>query len=46
MKITQDVCELAATHGMADDEAMRVGLHAKAAELCQAGGQLYAKPNV
>ncbi|HWN69369.1 MAG TPA: phosphomethylpyrimidine synthase ThiC [Haliangium sp.] len=46
MKITQDVREFAATQGMPDDEAMRAGLDAKAAEFRQSGGQLYAKPEV
>jgi phosphomethylpyrimidine synthase len=43
MKITQDVREFAAAQGMADDDAMRAGLDAKATEFRQAGGQLYAK---
>jgi phosphomethylpyrimidine synthase len=46
MKITQDVREFAAAQGLADDEAMRAGLDAKAAEFRQGGGQLYAKPEV
>jgi phosphomethylpyrimidine synthase len=46
MKITQDVREFAAAQGLADDEAMRAGLDAKAAEFREGGGQLYAKSEV
>jgi phosphomethylpyrimidine synthase len=41
MKITQDVREFAAAQNMNDDDAMRAGLEAKAAEFRQAGNQLY-----
>jgi phosphomethylpyrimidine synthase len=43
MKITQDVREFAAAHGMDDDQAVNAGMDAKAAEFREAGGQLYAK---
>jgi phosphomethylpyrimidine synthase len=46
MKITQDVRDFVAAQGVTDDEAMRAGLDAKAAEFRQAGSQLYAKPEV
>jgi hypothetical protein len=35
MKITQDVRDYAARHGLADGEAVRAGLDAKAAEFRQ-----------
>jgi phosphomethylpyrimidine synthase len=46
MKITQDVRQFAAEHGMSADEAMRAGLEAKASEFRQAGNELYAEPEV
>jgi phosphomethylpyrimidine synthase len=44
MKITQDVRDYAATHGIASDAAaVAQGLREKAAEFKQAGGRLYVK---
>ena len=44
MKITQDVRDYAAKHGIADETAAVVqGLRDKAAEFKKAGGQLYVK---
>jgi phosphomethylpyrimidine synthase len=44
MKITQDVRDYAAKHGIGDETAAVVqGLRDKAAEFKKAGGQLYVK---
>ena len=42
MKITQDVRDYAATHGMTDEAALSAGLAEKAAEFTQGGQTLYA----
>jgi phosphomethylpyrimidine synthase len=41
MKITQDVRDYAATHGVAEDAALDVGMAEKAAEFRAAGSQVY-----
>jgi phosphomethylpyrimidine synthase len=41
MQITQDVREYAATHGMAEKEAIEKGLEEKAKEFVQSGGEIY-----
>ncbi len=41
MKITQDVRDYAAAHGMSDEAALQAGLAEKAAEFTQAGQALY-----
>ncbi|WP_428262780.1 phosphomethylpyrimidine synthase ThiC [Haliangium sp.] len=43
MKITQDVREFAAAQGVGEDEAVRAGLEAKAAEFRGGGGALYPR---
>jgi len=43
MKITQDVREYAARHGLGDDAAVLAGLDAKAAEFRESG-DLYKAP--
>jgi phosphomethylpyrimidine synthase len=43
MKITQDVREYAATHGLAEQEAIERGLEDKAREFAQRGGEIYTK---
>ena len=41
MKITQDVRDYAAEHGMTEDEALKAGLEAKAAEFRETGAEVY-----
>ena len=41
MKITQDVREYAAKHGIGDDAAIELGLREKAEEFREAGGRVY-----
>jgi phosphomethylpyrimidine synthase len=41
MQITQDVREYAATHGIAEQEAIEQGLEEKAKEFVQSGGEIY-----
>lgn len=41
MQITQDVREYAATHGIAEQEAIEKGLAEKAKEFVQSGGEIY-----
>jgi phosphomethylpyrimidine synthase len=41
MKITQDVREYAATHGVSEDQALAQGMRDKADEFRRAGGDLY-----
>lgn len=41
MQITQDVREYAATHGIAEKEAIEKGLEEKAKEFVQSGGEIY-----
>lgn len=43
MKITQDVREFASRKGIAEDEALRVGLEEKAKEFTSFGGEVYKK---
>jgi phosphomethylpyrimidine synthase len=41
MKITQDVREYAAKHGLSDEEAVGKGLEEKAIEFTESGGEIY-----
>ncbi|HEX9666970.1 MAG TPA: phosphomethylpyrimidine synthase ThiC [Thermodesulfobacteriota bacterium] len=41
MKITQDVREYAASHGLSDEEAVGKGLEEKAKEFTDSGGEIY-----
>jgi phosphomethylpyrimidine synthase len=41
MQLTQEVREYAATHGIADQEAIEKGLEEKAKEFVQSGGEIY-----
>ncbi len=41
MKITQDVRDYAASHGLAEQDALAAGLHDKAAEFTQEGERIY-----
>ncbi len=41
MKITQDVREYAAKHGLSDEEAVGRGLEEKAKEFAESGGEIY-----
>jgi phosphomethylpyrimidine synthase len=41
MKITQDVREYAASHGLSDEEAVNIGLEEKAKEFTESGGEIY-----
>ncbi len=43
MKITQDVRDYAASHGLSDSEAVEKGLQEKAAECVESGGEIYRK---
>jgi phosphomethylpyrimidine synthase len=43
MKITQDVREFAAKHGVSDAEALKKGMEVKAIEFVKQGGEIYAK---
>jgi phosphomethylpyrimidine synthase len=43
MKITQDVREFAAKHGVSDEEALRKGMEVKAVEFVKSGGEIYQK---
>jgi phosphomethylpyrimidine synthase len=43
MKITEDVRKYAAEQGLADDEALKVGLQKKARDFNEAGAEIYAK---
>ncbi|HEX5323874.1 MAG TPA: phosphomethylpyrimidine synthase ThiC [Capsulimonadaceae bacterium] len=43
MKITQDVREFAAKHGVSDAEALKKGMEVKAVEFVQQGAEIYAK---
>ncbi|MEE9123214.1 MAG: phosphomethylpyrimidine synthase ThiC [candidate division NC10 bacterium] len=43
MKITQDVRDYAASHGLSDSEAVEKGLQEKAAEFVKSGGEIYRK---
>ena len=41
MKITQDVREYAATHGVSDTDALMVGMEEKSREFVERGGEIY-----
>jgi len=43
MKITQDVRDFAAKHGVSDAEALKKGMEVKSIEFVRQGGELYAK---
>jgi len=43
MKITQDVRDYAANQGVADDEALKVGMAQKSAEFKEKGAEIYSK---
>ena len=43
MRITQDVREYAASHGVSEAEALEQGLKAKAAEFVESGAEIYRK---
>jgi len=43
MKITQDVRDFAARHGVSDEEALAKGMEAKAVEFVRQGGELYRR---
>jgi phosphomethylpyrimidine synthase len=43
MKITQDVREFAAKHGVSDEEALARGMEVKAVEFVKKGGELYSR---
>jgi phosphomethylpyrimidine synthase len=43
MKITQDVREYAATHGVSDTDALKVGMEEKSREFVEHGAEVYAK---
>ena len=42
-KITQDVRECAATHGVSDADALTVGMEEKSKEFVEQGAEVYAK---
>lgn len=41
MKITQDVCDYAASQGITEDEALKKGMEEKAVEFKKTGAQIY-----
>jgi phosphomethylpyrimidine synthase len=43
MKITQDVREYAATHGLKEEDALTLGMEEKSREFIDKGGEVYAK---
>ena len=43
MKITQDVRDFAAKHGVSDQEALKKGMETKAVEFVKKGGEIYEK---
>src|SRR5690242_18431340 len=43
MKITQDVRDFAAKHGVSDEEALRKGMEVKAVEFVKQGAEIYQK---
>jgi phosphomethylpyrimidine synthase len=43
MRITQDVRDFAAKHGVSEDEALAKGMEVKAVEFAKRGGELYSK---
>ena len=46
MKITQDVREYAATHGVSDADALKVGMEEKSREFVAAGAEIYQGSNI
>ena len=44
MRISQDVRDYAAAHGVSDDVAIELGMKEKATEFVAAGAQLYHAP--
>ena len=43
MKITQDVRDFAAKHGVSDEEALKKGMEVKSIEFVRQGGEIYSK---
>ena len=43
MKITEAVRQYAAKHGIAEEEALKEGMEAKAREFVEKGAEVYAK---
>ena len=43
MKITQDVREFAAKHGLSDEEALKKGMEIKSVEFASQGGEIYSR---
>ena len=43
MKITQDVRDFAAKHGVSDEDALAKGMEVKAVEFVRKGAQLYTR---
>jgi phosphomethylpyrimidine synthase len=43
MKITQEVRDYAASHGIAEEKALATGLHEKAEEFVAGGAEIYRK---
>ncbi len=43
MKITQDVREYAATHGLEEQKAIEAGMQEKAEQFVQLGSEIYTK---
>jgi phosphomethylpyrimidine synthase len=43
MKITQDVRDFAAKHGVSDEDALAKGMEVKAVEFARKGAQLYTR---
>ena len=43
MKITQDVRDFAAKHGVSDQEALKKGMEVKAVEFVSRGAEIYSK---
>ena len=41
MKISQDVRDYAAAHGVSDEEAITLGLEEKSSEFVAGGGEIY-----
>jgi phosphomethylpyrimidine synthase len=43
MKITQDVRDYAAKHGVSDEEALKKGMEVKAVEFVKQGAEIYQR---
>jgi phosphomethylpyrimidine synthase len=43
MKITQDVRDFAAKHGVSEADALKKGMEVKSIEFVKGGGEIYAK---